>query len=124
MPNSADYAALKAAGRCPICRQPNADRFVTCDTCRGTHKAAESERIFQRTGSRKVVAEARIRDIEAHMDANLEGRLEKLAALMKKLAVDLEQSDAVAVDETVVHELHAQWERLKNNFEEPDAQKD
>lgn len=87
--------------------------------------AEEHERIFQRTGSRRVVPEARIRDIEAHIEVHLEGRLEKLAALMKKLASDLEQSELPDVDAEIIQDLRNQWEKLNANFEEteePDVQ--
>jgi len=80
--------------------------------------ADEHEKIFQRTGSRKVVPESRIREIEAHMDANLEGRLEKLVALMKKIASDLENSDIPEIDAEIVQNLRAQWKNLNSNFED------
>jgi hypothetical protein len=75
MPSAVEYAKLKAAGLCTRCGKPADEGYTKCTSCRmdGVRdNAMAMDRIQLRTGSRQMLPEWKILEIEDQRKWNKE----------------------------------------------------
>lgn len=75
MPSTAGKALRKAAGLCRECGTHSPNRGATCLHCKSlnvSRNRRKADRVFARTGTRRLMPEWQIREIEAQLKWNKE----------------------------------------------------